>query len=346
VGRAPYDFLPGSSIEILDSEATQLPNSTKRQLSASAIKDPRSGYVYFEVALSDNQDQTYQDTLASEDVIVLAVAITLYSIAILICIIFIIIDFRNNNQQLITWIKPVCILLSVAFIFRLAYAGYLFNDPQNDRITVLFIELPCQIFWTIAALLLLRWLKPRKECALSCKCCMGSLREFIMVIVVLNLGLFIVYLGMLFGINGDPVDSSPLLYLQRMISFVWFSWYVTYCMIALIWFIVATIAAFCECISGAFSDKSKLVKRAILISLIVAVMVFVGQTSVQIRTFLWVDDSPFPELRNWSIYLFFTQLMVVDLIPTILILYSAGTSSVGGNNFSPFKTVDTTDSQL
>jgi len=139
---------------------------------------------------------------------------------------------------------------------------------------------------------------------LSCKCCMGSLREFIMVIVVLNAGLFIAYLVILFAIGGDPVGGSPLTYQQQMISFIWFSWYVTFCMIALVWFIVAAMAAFCKCISGALSDKSTLVKRAILISLIVALMVFVGQTSVQIRTFLWTDDSPFPEFRNWSINLF------------------------------------------
>jgi len=111
-------------------------------------------------------------------------------------------------------------------------------------------------------------------------------------------------------------------------------------MIALVWFAIATIAAFCKCLGGALTDKSNLVKRAILISLIVAIMVFVGQTSVQIRTFLWTDNSPFPEFRNWSISLFFTQLLIVDLIPTIPILYSAGTSALGGKDFNLFQKDD------
>jgi len=223
----------------------------------------------------------------------------------------------------------------------------LLNDPTNDRITVLFIELPCQILWTISCLLLLRWLKPRKSCSLTCRCCMGSLREFITVIVVLNLGLFIAYLVILFS-SSDGRSNYPgtaLSYNQIIVSFVWFSWYIFFCLMALFWFVIATLAAFCELMGGALTDKSTLIKRSILLALLVAIMVFVGQTSVQIRTFIWTNESPFPQFQNWTIQLFFTQLLIVDLIPTIPIIYSASISAVGGTNFNPFQTRQETEDQ-
>jgi len=348
VGRIPYPIVPGAPMEILDSRETAVNSTTKRQVTNTGVTvdDPRPGYVYFALALSANRDQTYKDTLDPADLTALIFAIILYSLATFICFIFFLIDCKNKGRQLITLIKPICFLLMVAFILRLTYACYLFSDPQNDRITILFIELPCQIFWTISCLLLIRWLKPRKACGLNCKCCLGSLREFIVVIFFINLGLFIAYLVLLFGFSGGNLYAeTPLTYSQIMVSFIWFSWYITLCMIALVWFAIATIAAFCKCLNSALTEKSNLVKRAILISLIVAIMVFVGQTSVQIRTFLWTDFSPFPEFRNWPISLFFAQLLIVDLIPTIPILYSAGTSSLGGKDFQLFQK-DDSQSQL
>jgi len=330
IARIKYPIADGSSVELVD-----LTDSNDSNILCTPGL-PEAGYLYFVIALSDNQGLTYIETLAASDVTAANVAIALYAIGIIVCIVLIVFDVKRSGRQVNrSFIKPVCTLIAVAFLFRLAYAAYLLGDPTNDPVTVLFIELPCLIFWTVASFLVLRWLKKRKKCAFcDFKCCMGTLRDYILLMVFANAGLFIAYLIVLFALkDGEPLEGSPLTDRQIVLSFIWFTWYENFTVIAFVWFVIAAVGAFSGVLS---SDKTKsaVLKRALFIATFAALLIFVGQTSVIIRTFLWISANPLPGLGNWTISQFMLQLLIVDLVPVPIIIYSASTSPLGNTYFS------------
>jgi len=163
---------------------------------------------------------------------------------------------------------------------------------------------------------------------------MGSLREYIMVMVFANTGLFIAYLIVLFALkDGNPVAGCPLNDQQLTLSFIWFTWYENFSLIAFVWFLIALIGALMESLT-AEKTKSKVLKRALFVATFVALLIFGGQTTVIIRTFLWVSDNPLPGLGDWTISQFMLQLLIVDLVPFFLVVYSAATTPLGNTSFS------------
>jgi hypothetical protein len=327
LARIPYPIIDGSSLELV--EVVQINNSDL----VCTTEIPSPAYLYYVVALNENQDLTYIQTLAATDVTAAIIAIVLYTVGIILCKVFVAIDVKRTGRQIkLSYVKPVCVLIAIAFLLRLVYAAYILGDPTNDPVTVLFIELPCLIIWTVASLLVFRWLKRRKKCAfLDFRCCMGSLREYIIFMVLANTGLFIAYLIVLFVLtDGDPVEGSPLNSQQIQVSYVWFTLYENWTIIAFVWFVIAAIGTSLGWMSSE-KTKSAVVKRALFVATFAALLVLAGQTSIMIHTFLWV---PFPGYGDGTMSQWITQLLICDLIPFPIILYSAHFTPLGDMSFN------------
>jgi len=65
----------------------------------------------------------------------------------------------------------------------------------------------------------------------------------------------------------------------------------------------------------------EIIKRAIFISLLGAIMIFFGQSVLLVRVFLW-EETPLPGLSGWTITDWFATIMLVDFVPLVPLWYA------------------------
>jgi len=133
---------------------------------------------------------------------------------------------------------------------------------------------------------------------------MIQLRRFLQVVVFLNSLLFIAYMIVMFvPIGHTPLSNSDVFVEQQFVSYIWFSWYITFCLIGLVWFLLVITTTFCDVCVSVLSEGGT-AKKGVYVSLLASTLVFAGQTFMLLRTFLWIDN-PLPGLGGWTITQFF-----------------------------------------
>eukprot|EP01125_Pyxidicula_operculata_P010834 TRINITY_DN3563_c0_g1_i1.p1 TRINITY_DN3563_c0_g1~~TRINITY_DN3563_c0_g1_i1.p1 ORF type:complete len:1134 (+),score=240.94 TRINITY_DN3563_c0_g1_i1:1659-5060(+) len=299
---------------------------------------------YFLVSLIENQDTTYIQTMNAGDISALYGMMAIYAIAMVIVILMLILDIRRFKMKFTKFIKVTAFFLLPAFALRIANCAWLLSDPSDELISVIYIELPSMLIWFIGCLNLARWLQPKKreEDVCSCaNCCLPKLKPFVWVLIATISILFIAYLAVVVGrVSSAETDPRRVVNVQQLLlSYIFFSVLLTFCIIAIIWFLFALIlgaCGSCEIIFGNDMKELKIEKFGIFFSLLAAIAVLAGQTIILARVFLWqeLDGSA---LSDWSVTTWVIALMIVDVVPGIIVLITSAfsplnTASLIGDN--------------
>jgi len=236
-----------------------------------------------------------------------------------------IVDIMRNGRMLVTFTKPLFAFMGIAFALRIGYIAYIMNDPPSDRITVLFIELPSMLYWVLASVNLIRWIRPTTgygydEVGCSHKCCLPKLKFFVMIILAVTVAAFIgmlVYILGNLGPTADPIGGS-----QLISEFAWFSFWATFMIIEIVWFLLMILCGICGASLELFepSEQGDNTKNgmtcSVILSMVSVILVSVGQIILVARVFLWAQA-----LFTWDISQAVGYMLLLDLFPGFLLAF-------------------------
>eukprot|EP01124_Arcella_intermedia_P030023 TRINITY_DN6475_c0_g1_i1.p1 TRINITY_DN6475_c0_g1~~TRINITY_DN6475_c0_g1_i1.p1 ORF type:complete len:1622 (+),score=112.25 TRINITY_DN6475_c0_g1_i1:41-4906(+) len=283
-----------------------------------------TNYTYFPIALVEDslRNEVYPQTMSPKDLTAATAAIIIYAIAIALAWIVVALEIRISKQicHMRTWVKQAAAAFSIAFALRIGYCVWVMSDPQNDTITVIFIELPSQILWTLACLLLTRWISQSRKDKFKLKCgwncCITLLGFYIYLIVIANGILFIIYLANILSPSPKSSPYDPLGDAQTSTSSVWFAVYVCLCVPAFIWFVIIGVSFF---LKKSVETKSSQLKWALLLTIVTTVVVFASQSFILSKTFLWVTPQGGDGYYSWSLFEYLAALLVIDMFCALLL---------------------------
>jgi len=179
----------------------------------------------------------------------------------------------------------------------------------------------------LASLNLIRWIRPASaygDEGCTNKCCLPKLKQFVWVVLVLTVLAFITMIVFIMAdIGTTPAGGGVTISAEQQIAeFAWFSFYVTFVFVEVVWFLLLSVCGICSAGLDLFTpseegnnDQSGM-NCAFLVSMLTCVLVSIAQITLLVRVFLW---RPFPGVE-WDLPTTAGVTLLLDFVPAIILI--------------------------
>jgi len=183
------------------------------------------------------------------------------------------------------------------------------------------------LYWVLASVNLIRWIRPSSgygydEVGCSHKCCLPKLKQFVMVILTITIAAFVGMMAYILGNIGpkaEPIGTD-----QLIAEFAWFSFFVTFMIIEIFWFLLMILCGICGASMDLFepSEQGDNTKGgmtcAVILSMVAVIAVSAAQIILVARVFLWTQAV---QGLEWSVSEAIGYTMLLDFVPAALVVF-------------------------